>query len=62
MKDRAWFKYFFKALIYMMVGLFILLVTLHKSIILTVIGTMIFMGGAVLMGISFISFVKWIVD
>lgn len=62
MKDRAWFKYFFKALIYMMVGLFILLVTPHKSIILTVIGTMIFMGGAVLMGISLISFVKWIVD
>lgn len=61
MKDRIWYRYFFRALIYLIAGLFILLVSLHKSVILTVIGTLIFVGGAVLMAMSLISFIRWLV-
>lgn len=61
MKERVWFKYFFRALIYLLIGLFILLASLHKSALLTGIGMIVFVGGAVLMAMSLISFIRWLV-
>ena len=61
MRNTIWFKNIFKAFIYLFVGVIILLVGYHRSVGITIFGVIITGGGAVLMTMSLISFIKWLI-
>jgi len=61
MSNTIWFKNIFKALIYLIVGLIILLVGYHRSLGITIFGVIIMGGGLILLGMSIVSFIKWLV-
>lgn len=61
MNKTIWFRKIFKALGYLIIGFIILLVGYHRNIGLTVLGVIILGGGLVLMGMSVVSFIKWLV-
>ena len=61
MNKTIWFRNIFKALIYLIIGLIILLVGWHRNIGITIFGVIIFGGGVGLMVMSIVSFIKWLV-
>ncbi|MBO5621732.1 hypothetical protein [Butyrivibrio sp.] len=61
MSNTIWFKNIFKALIYIIVGLIILLVGYHRNLGITIFGVIIMGGGLILLGMSIVSFIKWLV-
>lgn len=61
MNKTIWFRNIFKALIYIIIGLIILLVGYHRNVGIAVFGAIIMGGGLILMGMSLVSFIKWLV-
>lgn len=61
MNKTIWFNNIFKALIYIIIGLIIILVGYHRNVGITAFGVIVMGAGLVLMGMSLVSFIKWLV-